>query len=375
MAASAALALGQSAGGGAQGRAAALRVEQLMKDGEAAREADLVEEAIRIYAEAVKLAPRRAEAWWYLGMSLYDRDRYAEAERAFARVVLLDAGNGAALAMLGLTEYRNGKYDASLKHLLAAKTAKEPVPPGTQMDTVARFHLIVLLNRVGQHDLGSVILQEFAKEKEDTPLLVEAAGINLLRLRHLAGQTPEEDRDAVILAGRAVLLAWRGKIEESKAAGRALVGKYPRRPNVHYTLGYILLLANDDGMAAEMEKEIEVTPGHVQARLQIANDWMKKGESGKGIPYAQKAAELAPGDFMARQILGRLLLDTGRLEEAIRQLQEAVRLAPECLQCHSVLANAYARAGRTAEAERQLKVRAEIARQSEALQQRQGPRQ
>lgn len=349
-------------------RATAQRVEQLMKDGEAARAAELIDEAVRIYSEVVRLAPRRAEAWWYLGLAHYDKDQYAEAERAFARLVVLDPHHGAALAMLGLSEYQNGKYDAALKHLLAAKTAREPLPAGSEMDTVARFHLIALLNRAGQHDLASVLLQEFAKEKQETPMLIEVTGINLLRLAHLPGKVPPEDREAVEMAGRAVLRAWRGKHNEARQAAESLVERFPARSNVHYTLGYVhLMAADDEAMAAEMEREIAVTPGHVPARLQLANYWLKQGEAEKGLPYAKQALELAPDQFMTHQMLGRLLLDLGRVKESIAALEKAVKLAPECLLCHSVLANAYARDGRAADAEKQLKIRAEIARQSEAL--------
>lgn len=349
-------------------RAASQRVQQLMKDGEAARAAELLDEAIRIYSEVVKLAPRRAEAWWYLGLAHYDKDHYAEAERAFARLVVLDPGNGAALAMLGLTEYQNGKHGPALKHLLAAKTAREPLPAGSEMDTVARFHLIALLNWAGQHDLASVLLQEFAKERQETPMLAEAAGINLLRLPHLPGKVPPEDQEPVQLAGRAVLLAWKGRHEEARKAAGTLVERYPKRANVHYTLGYVhLMAADEDAMAAEMEQEIAVTPNHVPARLQLANYWLKQGEAEKGLPYARQALELEPQQFMTHQMMGRLLLDLGKVRESIAALEKAVQLAPECLLCHSVLANAYARDGRAADAEKQLKIRAEIAKQSEAL--------
>ncbi|GIU75740.1 MAG: hypothetical protein KatS3mg004_2827 [Bryobacteraceae bacterium] len=87
-------------------------------------------------------------------------------------MVILDPQHGAALAMLGLTEYQNGKYDLALKHLLAVKTARQPLPAGSEMDTVARFHLVAQLNRAGPHDLANVLLQEFAREKPETPLLV-----------------------------------------------------------------------------------------------------------------------------------------------------------------------------------------------------------
>ncbi len=232
--------------------------------------------------------------------------------------MVLDRHSGAALATPGLAESRNRKFDAALKHLLAAKTAKEPLPAGSEMDTVARFHLIALLNRASQHDLAGVLLEEFAREKQKMPMLVEAARINLLRLPWLPGEAPAADREAVELAGRAVLLASKGKHEEARRMAVTLVERFLQMANAHYTLGYVYRMAADDeAMAAE-------------------------------IPYSRQAVELAPEVFLTHQMLGRLPLDLGQVRESIAALEKAVQLAPECLLCHTVLANAYARAGRAA---------------------------
>lgn len=346
----------------APSRADAEAVSKLLKEGEQARAADQIDAAIEIYQKIVKLAPRNPEPWWYLGMCFYEKDRFAEAEPAFRQVAALDKDNGSALTMLGLAEYENKKYADSLRHLLAATSAKMPLQRGSQMDKVARFHIIALMNLVGQHDIGSVILQEFATENRETPDLVEAAGVNLLRLTYLPKGVPEDKKEAVNLAGTAVILAWHGKVKEGQALVAELLEKYPNLPNAHYLMGYMYILQNDPKSIEELEKELTVSPRHVAARLQIAQEYMKMGEAEKGLKYAQEATALAPQDFMAFQILGRVQLDAGNLPEAIKSLETAVKLVPECLQCHSVLANAYARSGRQADAERQMQIRAELAK-------------
>ncbi|GIU75739.1 MAG: hypothetical protein KatS3mg004_2826 [Bryobacteraceae bacterium] len=90
-----------------------------------------------------------------------------------------------------------------------------------------------------------------------------------------------------------------------------------------------LLAADDGATAAEMERELAVTPGHVQARLQLANYWVKQGETTRGLPSARQAVQLVPVDFIAHQILSRLLLDLGEFKESIHAPEPAVRLAPE----------------------------------------------
>ena len=48
----------------------------LAKEADAAREAGRLEEAIALYRKAVRLRPKWAEGYWYIGTSLYELGQY-----------------------------------------------------------------------------------------------------------------------------------------------------------------------------------------------------------------------------------------------------------------------------------------------------------
>src|SRR6267143_545915 len=63
--------------------------EEIAKRADAARSADHLNEAIALYSEGVRLRPSWADGWWSLGSLLYEQDKFAEAQVAFARFVKL----------------------------------------------------------------------------------------------------------------------------------------------------------------------------------------------------------------------------------------------------------------------------------------------
>ena len=95
------------------------------------------------------------------------------------------------------------------------------------------------------------------------------------------------------------------------------------------------------------------------ARLQIAFEYLKRGEPAQALPVASEAAKLAPDHFAACLALGQVLLETNDLQRAIPELEKAATLAPGSPQAHFMLARAYTRAGREADAAR---ARAEFTR-------------
>lgn len=318
--------------------------------GIAAREAGRLAESSALLAEAAKAAPEDPEIWWYLGLNAYDADQHQACAEAFARVVALDAKNAGAHAFLGLCAFRLSQWEPALAHIIAAK--REGLAPGTELDRVARYHYAMLLNKTGQFEAAASPLAEMVRTEPDAPMLEELSGINALRLKLLPFELTSDMRRPVSLAGRATMLAWSRRSAEAREAASELLRDFPRQPNAHYLMGWLLLLGQDEGALAEFEKELEISPGHVQARLQIAYESLRRGENERGLPHAREAARQAPKDFTARNILGRLLLATGAVAEAIPELEEAVKLAPGSPEGHFALANAYQRAGRKELAEK-----------------------
>ena len=87
--------------------------------------------------------------------------------------------------------------------------------------------------------------------------------------------------------------------------------------------------------------------------MQIAYEYLNRGEPQAALPWAQKALAAAPNAFPAHKALGQALLETGDVDGAIRQLQAGIKLAPDSPGLHFNLARAYQRAGRLEEAARE----------------------
>ncbi len=315
-----------------------------------ARESGRLEESIRLYGQALAAGWSDPEALWYQGLNFYDLNRYGEAEEMFRRLVERAPTHAGAQALLGLCEFQAAKFRQAFTHLLEA--TKLGLPPGSELSRVARYHLVALTNKLGQFELASSLLADLVRTWPDMPDLTEMAGLSALRLPLLPAEIASADRERITLAGRAAVLAWRSKLDEALAAADELLEKYPAQPNAHYLRGYILLLKHSPEAVEEFRKELEISPRHVQARLQIAYEHLQRGDPAGGLRYAEEAVKLAPEDFTALDIYGRLLLQENRVEEAIQALEKAVKLAPESAQVHFHLASAYSRAGRKEDAAR-----------------------
>lgn len=338
--------------------ALALSYSTLIQQADRAREQNRLDEAIALYQKAARLRPQQGEPWWYLGMCHYERDQYPQAERAFARLVVLHPKQGAGWAMLGLSAFKNRKYKPALAALRKAHAFG--VPKTNDMDKVARYHLVILLNRFGHFEMASGLLMTFVVENAVTPLVEQAAGLAALRLNFLPEETPTALREPVALAGQACILAWQKRTADAQALARQLLQRFPGQANAHYLLGYLYLLENNPRAIDEFQAELEQNPNHVQARLQIAYEYFRQGRAADGLPYAEQAVRLAPQDFTARNILGRIYLQLNRVSDAVRELELAVQYAPASPEAHFHLATAYNRSGRKQDAARHQSIFAKL---------------
>jgi predicted Zn-dependent protease len=341
----------------------ALTFEQALQQANAARDANRVDDAIKLYREAVRLKPAASEAWWYLGVLLYERDDYRNAEPAFEKLTAMEPRGGQGWAMLGLCEFRNSAYDEALGHLHRGRTLG--LGGNEELERVARYHQAILSNRAGQFELAMALLTEFAREGADQPRIIEATGIAALRLATLPADLQAEKKEIVMMAGKAAFAGNSRRIDEARRETEALVAKYPEHPNVHYMKAVLLLQEQNDHAFAEFEKELAISPDHVPSRMQIAIEYLQRGQAEKALPRAAEAAQLAPNNFATRTIYGRALLESGKPAAAIPELEAAVRLAPESPEAHFALGNAYSRVGRKMDAQRERDVFQKLRRAQE----------
>src|SRR5215510_6406996 len=187
-----------------------------------AREADRLDEAVALYSQALKIQPSWTEGWWYLSTILYERDRYAEARDAFRTLlsILPQKGPDAnliapSMAMLGLCEFQTREYDRAIVDLERARLLG--LSGQQQLISVVRYHAGILLTRFEQFELGFDALREFAREGNESPSVIEAFGLNVLRMPFLPSELPPDKRELVMMAGRAAYyMSVRRQVESRK---------------------------------------------------------------------------------------------------------------------------------------------------------------
>jgi tetratricopeptide (TPR) repeat protein len=311
-----------------------------------------LDDAAKLYREALEQRPDWDEGRWALGTVLYDLERWDECRQEFEQLTANQPAMGGAWALRGLCEFREGRYDAALASL--EKIPALGLPEGSPIAPVAQYHLGALLTRAGRFEESIRLLEALAAvTKQPARDLIEALGLSMLRVPALPGETMQRNPDAVRAAGQAAFLAATADVDGARKLLEELTARFPNEPNVHYAFGAFLLSGDADRALDEFRQELEITPGNEAARLQLAFEYLKRNKFSEGLPYAREAVEAQPDDFAARHAYGRLLLGAGEVEDAVRQLEAAIRLAPDSPQSHFALARAYSRAGRKPDADRE----------------------
>ena len=329
-----------------------------------AREAGQVEAALGFYRRGMALRPTWDEGTWYIGTLEYERRGFSAALAAFDALLARQPDHAGAMAMAGLCEFELGRHEPALRRLMRARELGVAHSPG--IAAVVRYHTGILLTRFGEFEVGSSVLSEPGMELTEAPQMIQAFGVNSLRMPVLPSEIPAESREIVDLAGRASLAMAARRAEAARQAFDTLVSRFPSTREAHYARGVFRLASEPDLAISDFERELEISPGHLPSRLQLAFEWLRRGEVSRARPYAEAAVQQAPEHAVARLALGQTLLESDAIAAAITELETAVQLAPGSAQAHFVLARAYTRAGRTADAERERKEFARLDRTGRA---------
>jgi len=337
---------------------AAARAEQ-------ARGANRIGEAIELYRKALTLRPNWAEGWWYLGTLLYERDDFAGAASALRRATDLSPNAGTAWVMLGLCEFKLGRHSDALEHIQQGRRLGAGDEP--QLRPVMLYHEGLLLLGKGDFERAQETLGLLSGDGVESEELITALGLSALRTRFselLAGGP--ELRELVRRAGRAEHLAAQKKFGEALGEYERLAADYPKAPNVQYAYGRFLLVSSyDEKAVAALRREIENMPGHLPARLLIADTMLRLKDFAGGLPYAEEAVRLSPRLALARYLLGSLLTGAGQGARAVTELETAARLKPDEPRIHYALSRAYEQAGRREDARRSLATFARLKKEQE----------
>ncbi|HYK22932.1 MAG TPA: tetratricopeptide repeat protein [Pyrinomonadaceae bacterium] len=325
--------------------------DRLVKLADEARLAERFEEAVSLYGKALNIRPKWPEGWWYVGAIFYQKDLYPQGRDAFQNLVALKPDQGQAWAMLGLCLFQTGEYERAATSLQRSRSLG--VNDNSELAGVVRYHTALVYIHFEYFEIAFDILTEFVKAGNQSQKVIEAFGLTMLRMPFLPEKIPADQREKVLIAGQAGYNMAARRLEQARAAFDMLLARYPNDPNVHYGFGIFMLSQDADLALKEFQRELEISPNHFPAMVQMAFEYLKRAQYNDALPLAEKAVQLAPKLYAARNVLGRVLLELGQVDRSIQELEEGVKLAPSSPEMHFALARAYTRAGRKQDADRE----------------------
>ena len=327
--------------------------DEVVKQATSARNQGRTNEAIGLYREAVRMHPSWDEGWSWLGTAFYDQDRFPEAQDSFAHFVAIKPQPGPVWAMKGLCEFETHEYAQAGTDLQT--WGRGDFRGGGDLTEVAAFHWAMLLTRQGEFVRALSMLADRARQDGESPPLVEAMGLASLRMPNLPEDYPSEFRERVWLAGKSAFYASVHDFARSEEYSHRLLSKYGQQPEVHYLEGTHRLFELKPAEAAqEFRKELQISPQHTPAMLELARIDIDAGDQAEALSLARRATGIDPKNPDSHQTLGRALLAAGQAKEGSRELEEAERLAPGNAAIHFDLATAYRKLERGKDAEREM---------------------
>jgi predicted Zn-dependent protease len=318
--------------------------QELAQRADAAREAGQIESAIDLYQQALVQKIDWQEGWWYYGSLLYDNNQYSLAVDALRHLTALNPRLGGAWALLGLSEYEAGQFDASLRDLEKAKAIGTGSDPN--LADVVDYHVAVLLNALGEPEAANLLLAALLRKGRASEDLQVALGLALLRVPLLPSQV-DPSKDALLHdAGEVAAAVDRRQFDEAGDGFRNLAAKYPGTSFVHYAWGTMLAEQGKDASAEDQFKEeTRLTPNSSLAYTEWAFLEAKATHYSDAASLARKALQLSPNAFIAHYVLGQSLLAMGKASAAVTELEHARDLAPESPEIRYSLSRAYAKTG------------------------------
>jgi tetratricopeptide (TPR) repeat protein len=323
--------------------------EALEQKAKAAKAAGQIETAVSYYQRALTLRPEWEEGWRSLGTLYYSSARYADAAAALKNAVAINARNGNAWALLGLSEFETRDYEDSLIHLERGRDlGLEGNAAAVQF---AKYHLGVLLNRKGDFDAATKLLTPEVTAGAPDEQVTFALGMALLRIPLLPDELDHSKDSFVRLAGETAVLLSASKYDQAFANFQHLLKMNSSTPYLHYVYGTALAsISRFDEAEEQLVEETKITPGSPLPFLRRSTIALQLHHADGAAQFAQRAVQLAPESAEGHYLLGRAWLELGKTVDSVKELETARGLAPNSPDLRFALARAYAKAGRPDEA-------------------------
>lgn len=264
-------------------------------------QAGRLQEAARLYRDALRSEPGNSDALHLLGVAEHQLGRHAEAIELIGKAIGLDAARPDFHNNLGEAQRSLGRMDEAERSYRAA-LAVDP--------DFAAAHA-----NLGNALLAQDRLRESAK--------------SLRRAVELAPGNAEFHHNlAVVLHGRELL-------HEAEQSARLALALRPAMAEAHSVLAIVLLeLSRPDEAERSCREALALKPDFAEAHNILGNILRELGRLQEAEQSCRRALALKPGFAEAHNHLAVALFALGRMDEAEQSYRQAIALNPGYTEAH-----------------------------------------
>ena len=307
--------------------------ESLLQDAKGLVDAGRFDEAIQKLTKLTQERPGAKGVERNLGLALYKKGDFFQAESAFAKAMQENPHDYEAIQLRGLSLFQLGRHSEAISYLKQVQS------------------WIGSANVDASYVLGLCYMHTQNYE-EARRSFAQMYGV------------PPDSAQARLFLARMLLRQGYDPIAEQNAQQAATMD--PKLPLVHYLLGEFFLYKSAVPKAIEeFELEQKLNPAYAGTYDRLGDSYSRLGRYDDAERALQRAILLdatATGPYI---LMGKVLIKKKDFASASTYLQKALRMDPSNYISHHLMGEAYRGLGRTADAEQELK-------KSEELQSAQG---
>jgi protein O-GlcNAc transferase len=277
----------------------------LIEEGHALEANGRLDEAMRRYLDAIRLAPNPARAHLNHGNVLLSKGDLPGALNAFGEAIKHKPDYAGAYYNIGNALLKDGQPGKAVE---SYRRALEIKPDYAE----AHCALGVALKELGQFD-GAVA--SFKSALAINPNLTEAhASLDVV---------------ALDIFGKGNDLMGKGQLEDAVENYRRVLEIKHDNAEAHCNMGLALQgLGRLDQALASYNRALEIKPDLAEAHNNLGNTLKDSGQLQGALDSYRHALKIKPGFAMAYNGLGAVLIDLGQLEEAAENFRRALRVEP-----------------------------------------------
>jgi tetratricopeptide (TPR) repeat protein len=287
-----------------------------------------------------------------IGMVYVDWQRYADAERAFARALDSDPTNFDILYNLGLAAQHAGHLPRALEVYQVALRQRPK-------DADCLFNLATVYTQTGHPDEAIVPLTQAhnaAPERADILLALAQTSQDLGFYGDAATALDQylklKSRDDIARRERGFCLIRSRSLDKGLEDLRWYAQKHPKDARGLYELAIAETVREQEKALQHLDQTVALDPKLDAARYARAVLYYQKGRTEESIADLKLVLATKPDDFRALDSLGQDYMRLGKFQEAAEVLAQAFKLAPKDPMTLTHYSHVLARLGRKEEAEK-----------------------